>query len=372
VTCTETSMRVVVDDAAIWEQTAAPLQLNTNHADCKADWVDGQAVFEISLGDEDADMYWDKCGIVRTINSGLDVTYRTDVIRDMSRTTEQRYTEAHGTIVTREKCFMMHAKCQYAANGYVTGSFRSAGANAIVEEDEEEITFDLNFMDESYTTYIEVPLVYTSDPLFARGEILTTFHPDLKASLRSCWATNFASEADVTAGKVYETYNLVTDRCGMDSTFSWTSDTDGSFYTDDFYFEAFRFFSDANNYEQDIWIHCSIVACAVEDSSSAFCTDQCLTVARERRDTERERREVAEPSMVSKMTQDTVSHNARWLGERMKFTNIEPVAANSMFAYGLFVVGGVIAIAAVGLGVVLLRGQYLNERKYAKLQAVKA
>jgi hypothetical protein len=362
VACTESEMRIEVDEKAIWYQTSSQLQLNTNHADCKASWVNGKATFAISLGEESDDQYWSKCGIQRTINSGLDVSYRTDVMRDLSRTAAERYTEQHNAMVTREKCFMIHAKCTYAANGYVTGSFRSAGANAITEEDEQAIDFDLNFMDDSYTSYIGIPSVYTNDPLYARGEIKSLFHPKLKASLRSCWATNFPNAAAVTAGKTYETYNLVTQRCADDSTFFWQA-RGSNLYVDDYTFNAFRFFSDANNYEQDIWVHCTIVACDASDSTTAYCNDQCSSQTRRRRALD-----LAEPSMVSKMTEQKITHNARFLGDHQRFFNTEPSAVNSMFAYGLFAVGGVVAVASVALGIILLRGQYMNEKRYKLVQ----
>lgn len=310
VVCNPDSMGIIVTSDAIWDQTAADLQVGQGTSGCTFayDSTAGTYSTEIDLTSTE----WEDCGVTREViedtdgDGGLALKFTATIVRDEDRT--ELYEEYHHVTVTREKCFMYTAMCYYNADGTATASFIPSTANVLDESDTDELCFKLvatdcdgvettdiqfetldgledivvidddgnDITDESVLLRPEIdePAVYVNDEVCYRAKICSTWHTNIRLQIRKCWATVDGDE-DLTGDSSSSYYlanrNDVSDEDWeqdsegiVDSTFEWdcygayqdedgTASTDWSSYYDynryieDFRFDAFRFQDDDPN-----------------------------------------------------------------------------------------------------------------------------
>ncbi|KAJ8022860.1 MAM and LDL-receptor class A domain-containing protein 2 [Holothuria leucospilota] len=139
---------------------------------------------------------------------------------------------------------------------------------------------DVNF-DTRYNSYpIETTL---NSNLYCRAELLRS-PENLRIHLRSCHATPSPNFDDVVV------YELIHDGCVINNEYVRVL-TPSKRSQADFEIRSFRFKPDLSNYTSQVWIHCEVVVCDVNDPSS-----ECL-YDRER---SRRRRSLAESSKEAK------------------------------------------------------------------------
>jgi hypothetical protein len=289
-----------------------------------------------------------------------------------------RVEETHGATVTREKCFMATLTCYYNSDGTVTTSFTPTTTNALVEEDTSQLTFDLIPTDCDTDADLSGPAtVFVDERVCYRGLIETNWHVDLRASLRTCWASESADPAVMT--NAY----LLADRDGVDtsdSTFSWDcyplTGSATRYYSEFFSFDAFRFQpaleadqNDVNTYVQTMYIHCEINACEQDDSTSDHCETENACLIDLGIPIARKRREAQQPMSLAGLTKTQLSGKVFVLPRRETSVNfVEPSSYNifsDTLSLGMFAVGCVLGVVVIGLVAVLRRTQ--NQVRYGAL-----
>lgn len=383
--CGASAMTVHVDDAAIWQQTAADLQFNPGTDDeCKFEHNNG-GYYEaaLSLLTSGGDTRWDNCAATRsvvTINDQLAVKYAFKVIRDEDRETggsDQRVEEQHGALVTREKCFMMDVQCYYKADGTASSSYKPTAAGALTKEDESNLEFAMYPIgcpgeDNEGQKLSSAPVVYVKNKVCYETEITSNFHPEIRISTTNCWATPSSDPEDST---IYQLSGL---DANSDSTFDWDCH-DGS-YKEKFSFSAFRFqhrfsadggdINDEKEYAQTMWVHCDVNACADSDTSSADCglhTQRAGTVCANPNARRRRRAISEDSSMLSKLTKGKTISKMYVVQPQGPVTYDTPRynMLSDTLSMVMFATGCVFAIVAVGLLVVMKRAK--NQLKYKVL-----
>jgi len=348
-------------------------------------------------------------------NGGYFIEYTFMLKRDAQRTERVEVTDPlTDTIITREKCFMANVQCNYDPDGVVTSRYQPSSPNALDEHDESNIDFDMervacdtdpNPGQEGFTA-----AVYVKDPVCFRTKITTDWHQGIRISTPKCWVTPYElPKPDEDQTKVYnlfdansqvETANPATG-IKTDSTLVQLCDEDhfstfaSTLYEEAFQFNAFRFQSykasdgtfdedAANNvasYAQTMYVHCEVNACKDNDRESEECKvnlfDDCFSAGTTgQRDflTNRRARRAAPAtkgaSMLPKLTKSRVVSTAFVLParERMNYVSEEAKSYSLLsdtLSLGLFAVGCVFAVVAIGMYVVMKR--QMRQLKYSSL-----
>jgi hypothetical protein len=367
-------MSVYVRSAAIYGQTAGDLQLNDDSCHFAADGSDNY-FYSVDLTDSE----WDDCGVTRSlVGGGTGIKYETAVKRWSGRaglvgggiSTEREEEQHNGVIVTREKCFMMTARCYYNADGTASAEFYPSAPNTLVEYDTNALDFNLYPItcgNRGPTAGpISVQTVFVKEEVCFRAEIAdnTDWHDNIRLSIRRCWASDdntWTSSGQSPAPGFYYPLGAAVNEGDSDATFSWDCHAqDGSGNPDpireDFSFDAFRFqqssYNDNTvNYAQTIYVICEVNACEIDDFTSDECTPKadCVDFTNDRR----QRRDTLHPGL-GQMSRTVVAGRLNVLpkpAEKRELYSYNLLADS--LAMGMFAVGCVLAVVAVGLLIVL-------------------
>jgi hypothetical protein len=388
--CGSDSMNVRVNSGLVFGETNALLQFGgpVGGSSCQMTDAGDYYTQSVSLTNNE----WDTCGVTRelaTNNGDISILYTAQILRWSSRDSSSRFEESHnGVTVTREKCFMVTACCYYNADGSVSASFYPSAPNTLVESDKNEINFQLDPRQCSQGSLpgaapISPVTVYVQDEVCFRASITanTAWHDDIRLSIRRCWATNFDSNFaegsglsfnpdSPSSGQVYyplKNQNDLSDS-DVDATFEWDCNADlanGSPdpMEEDFSFSAFRWqqvggYDDTMggvDYDQTIYVWCEVNACEVDDFTSdecspkTGCTDYQVV-------TEPNRQRRAAHSPLGQMSKAVVAGRMNVMEKPQE--RRELVSYNLMsdsMSLGMFAMGCVLAVVAIGLFVALKR-----------------
>jgi len=357
-------------------------------------------------------------------NGGYYIQYEFMLKRDAQRTERVEVTDlSTDTVITREKCFMANVQCNYDPDGVVTSRYQPSSPNALDEHDESNIDFDMkrvacnsdpNPGQEDFSA-----AVYVTEPVCFRTKITTDWHQDIRISTPKCWVTPY--ELPKPEDKVTKVYNLfdadsvklgqgetaASDTIYTDSTLvqlcepgSIASTFAPTVYEEAFQFDAFRFQSyfendapnqdgtfdedtanNVNSYAQTMYVHCEVNACKDTDRESDECKvnvfDDCFSAGttgqRVFQINQRARRAAPATkgaSMLPKLTKSRVVSTAFVLParERMNYVSEEAKSYSLLsdtLSLGLFAVGCVFAVVAIGMYVAMKR--QMRQLKYSSL-----
>ena len=267
-----------------------------------------------------------------------------------------------GAVITREKCFMVNAQCNYNPDGTVTASYQPSTPNAVQEHDDSFLEFEMNPIDCTTGNIINPVTVFVNEYVCFVNRITTKWHQNIRISSTHCWVTPTSNPDDPNF------YTLSNYSSNPDPTFGWICSADGlahktSLYEEAFMYKSFRFqeetkilMQDVNSYAQTMYVHCRVNACDdPDDVSSQDCVPHCAG----RGDSRRARRATSGNPMLPTLTKKRTMSKAIVMPKRLDggadFVET-PVASynflSDTLSLGLFVIGCVFGIVALGLYIV--------------------
>ncbi|XP_075245301.1 uncharacterized protein LOC142339279 isoform X2 [Convolutriloba macropyga] len=388
--CGLDGISVYIGDEAVFNQSKASLQFGINGAaECMINHtgnatVPGHYQGTLSFEDTDSGPTDAACGVSPTLGgSGSNhyIQYNVKIMRYLGRESlvndsgserEEVRDGTSGAVITREKCFMIDAQCNYNPDGTVTASYQPSTPNAIDEHAENTLIFAMKPINCSTGDEIDPQTVFVEDKICYVNKITTIWHSGIRISSTKCWATPSSDPYDPV---FYQLTNYTVD---IDSTFGWICNGSdaykSSYYEEAFGFYAFRFQSgnkdamqDVNSYAQTVHIHCEVNACDVDDETSTDCKPHCNGIGRSRR-------AVSGDSVTSSLTKTRTFSRAIVMPKQVDggAVYVETPAASYNFlsdtlSLGLFAVGCVFGVVALGLFVITKRQS--NTLKYRVLNS---
>jgi len=268
-------------------------------------------------------------------------------------------------VITREKCFMVNAQCNYNPDGTVSSSYQPSTPNALDEHDENILQFEMKPINCADGTEISPVTVFVDEDVCFVNKITTDWHDDIRISSTKCWVTPTSDPDDSTY------YRLTTHSTEHEDTFDWLCSSDpgyqSSLYKEAFKFRSFRFQEDnkvamqnSTTYAQQLYVHCDVNACedgATPDTTSTDCVPHCNG----RLDSRRARRAASESGILPTLTKTRTVSSAIVMPKQVSGATYVETPASSFnllsdtLSLGLFAVGCVFGVVALGMFIVLKR-----------------
>jgi len=327
----------------------------------------------------------DRCGIAAPsisldAHDGYSIKYNFVLMRWIGRSTlvdgpqydedyrVEDYDSESGAVITREKCFMVNAQCNYNPDGTVSSSYQPSTPNALDEHDENILQFEMKPIDCTNGNEISPVTVFVDEDVCFVNKITTDWHDDIRISSTKCWVTPTSDPDDTTY------YRLTTHATEHEDTFDWLCSSDSapgyqsSEYKEAFKFRSFRFQEDtkvamqnSTTYAQQLYVHCDVNACedgaATQDVTSTDCVPHCTG----RLDSRRARRAASDSGILPTLTKTRTLSSAIVMPKQVSGAAYVETPASSFnllsdtLSLGLFAVGCVFGVVALGMFIVLKR-----------------
>jgi len=390
--CGLEGITVYVSYDAVFQQNVAPLQFgtwttqNSQTDECKIyqdSNINGVSGYTGTLSFDNSAASGptlDRCGIAAPSISldshdGYSIQYNFVLMRWIGRSTlvdnnnndkdyrNEDIDAESGDVITREKCFMVNAQCNYNPDGTVSSSYQPSTPNALDEHDENILQFEMKPINCNDGSEISPVTVFVDEDVCFVNKITTDWHDDIRISSTKCWVTPTSDPDDTTY------YRLTTHATEHEDTFDWLCSSDpgyqSSLYKESFKFRSFRFQEDdkvamqnSTTYAQQLYVHCDVNACedgATPDTTSTDCVPHCTTPVR------RARRAASDSALLPTLTKTRTVSSAIVMPKQVSGATYVETPASSFnllsdtLSLGLFAVGCVFGVVALGMFIVLKR-----------------